>query len=163
MLADFFVEIYSLFMQKRKYCVIIYVLEATMHISSKGRYAVRVLTDLATSKSEYTSITEMAERQNISVKYLEKIMNILVKGKLVESLKGSNGGYKLTRQPKDYSVYDILLLTGDTPTLAPCQNSPRECLMKNKCTSIGYWDTLQKMIVDNLTKITLKDIIDKTY
>ena len=134
-----------------------------MHISSKGRYAVRILTDLATSKSEYTSISEMAERQNISVKYLEKIMNILVKGKLVESLKGSNGGYKLTRQPKDYSIYDILLLTGDTPSLAPCQSSSQPCLMKNKCTSIGYWDTLQKMIVDNLTKITLKDIIDKTY
>ncbi|MBQ7466835.1 MAG: Rrf2 family transcriptional regulator [Clostridia bacterium] len=134
-----------------------------MHISSKGRYAVRILTDLATSKSEYTSITEMAERQNISVKYLEKIMNILVKGKLVESLKGSNGGYKLTRQPKDYSVYDILLLTGDTPTLAPCQNSSQKCVMKDKCTSIGYWDTLQKMIIDNLKKITIQNIIDKTY
>lgn len=134
-----------------------------MYISSKGRYAVRVLIDLATSNSEYTSLSEMAERQNISVKYLEKIMNILVKGKLVESLKGSNGGYKLRRKPSEYSVYDILLLTGDAPELAPCQNPSQECVMKAKCTSIGYWDTLQKMIIDNLSKITIQNIIDKTY
>ena len=134
-----------------------------MHISSKGRYAVRVLIDLANAGNKYTSLSEIAEKQNISVKYLEKIMNILVKGKLVESLMGPNGGYKLTKAPKDYSIYEILLLTDDTPSLAPCQTSSQNCTMKNKCTSIGYWNTLQNLIIDNLKQITIQDIIDKTY
>ena len=134
-----------------------------MHISSKGRYAVRVLIDLATAENDYISLSEVSKRQNISVKYLEKIMNILLKGNLIESLKGHNGGYKLSKSPKDYSVYEILLLTGDAPNLAPCQNSTQKCEMKDKCSSIGYWNTLQKILIDNLTKITLQDIIDKTY
>lgn len=134
-----------------------------MYISSKGRYAIRVLIDLATANTEYTSLSAISERQNISIKYLEKIMNILVKGKCAKSLMGHNGGYKLTKQPKDYSIYEILSLTGDTPTLAPCQDERQNCTMKNNCTSFGYWNTLQKLINDNLTKITLQDIIDKTY
>ena len=138
-------------------------LERKMHISSKGRYAVRVLIDLAEKKNEYISLSEISERQNISVKYLEKIMNILLKGKLVESLKGYNGGYKLAKKANECTVYEILLTTGDAPNLAPCQNSSQDCKMKNKCTSIGYWNTLQKLLIDNLTKITLQDIIDKTY
>jgi len=134
-----------------------------MKISSKGRYAVRVLIDLATSGEEFTSLSSIAERQNISVKYLERIMNMLVKSKLVLSLKGKTGGYKLTKPAKDYSVYDILAVTGDAPNIAPCQNSKQKCQMQNKCTSIGYWNTLQNLIVDNLNKITLADIINKTY
>ena len=134
-----------------------------MYISSKGRYAVRVLIDLALSKSTFTSLSEIAERQNISPKYLEKVMNILIKNKFIESQMGASGGYRLTKPPKEYSVYDILKLTGDTPSLAPCQASNEKCLMKDKCTSIGYWNTLQKLINDNLSKITLQDILDNNY
>lgn len=134
-----------------------------MYISSKGRYAVRVLIDLALSKSTFTSLSEIAERQNISPKYLEKVMNILIKNKFIESQMGANGGYRLTKTPKEYSVYDILKLTGDTPSLAPCQFSNEKCSMRNSCTSVGYWNTLQKLINDNLNKITLQDILDSNY
>lgn len=134
-----------------------------MHISSKGRYAVRVLIDLAINNRDFTSLSEISQRQGITTKYLEKIMNILVKGKLVTSLMGSNGGYKLSKKTNEYSIYEILLLTGDAPSLAPCQNADNPCQMKDKCTSIGYWDTLQKLIVDNLKSISLQDVIDKKY
>lgn len=134
-----------------------------MKISSKGRYAVRILIDIATAKKEYVSISEISERQGISVKYLEKIMNILVKGKLTESLMGQKGGYKLSKSPKNISVAEIFSLTGDAPVLAPCQISPNKCPKIKDCTTIGYWETLQKLIFDNLKKITLQDIIDKNY
>ena len=134
-----------------------------MKISSKGRYAVRILIDLATSNKEYSSLTEISKRQNISVKYLEKIINILLKGKLVESMMGPNGGYKLTKKANEYSVADVLIITGDAPLLAPCQNTPNACPNKDNCISIGYWQTLQKLLFDNLNKITIQDIIDKTY
>jgi len=134
-----------------------------MKISSKGRYAVRVLVDLATHQLEYVSISEISERQGVSVKYLEKIMRFLVKGKLVTSLMGSNGGYKLTKPAKQCTIAEILTLTGDTPNLAPCQTENGKCPNAKKCSTIGYWDTLQKLIFDNLNKITLQDIIDKTY
>jgi len=134
-----------------------------MKISSKGRYAVRVLIDIATHQNEYVSIAEISARQGVSVKYLEKIMNSLVKGKLVTSLMGPNGGYKLAKPTNKCTIAEIFALTGDTPTLAPCQMEKNECASRAKCTTIGYWDTLQKLIVDNLNKITLKDLIDKTY
>ena len=134
-----------------------------MKISSQGRYAVRTLIDITTTQKEYVSISEISERQNVSIKYLEKIMRILVKGKLVESLMGSNGGYKLAKRADKISVAEIFALTGDNPNLAPCQISKEKCPNSKNCSTIGYWATLQKLIYDNLTKITLKDIIEKTY
>jgi len=134
-----------------------------MKISSKGRYAVRVLVDLGIHQKEFVSISEISERQGVSVKYLEQIMHLLVKGKLVTSLMGSNGGYKLSKPAKKCSIAEILALTGDTPNLAPCQNGGKVCPNANKCSTIGYWDALQKLIFDNLNKITLQDLIDKTY
>lgn len=134
-----------------------------MKISSKGRYAVRILIDIATANKDYVSISEISERQGISVKYLEKIVNILVKGKLVESQMGSKGGYKLAKKPQQCTIAEILALTGDAPVLAPCQMSKEKCPQAKKCTTIGYWETLQKLIYDNLNKITLQDLINKTY
>ena len=134
-----------------------------MKISSKGRYAVRVLVDIATHQNDYVSISEISERQGVSVKYLEKIMHLLVKGKLVNSLMGSNGGYKLAIPAKKCTIAKVLILTGDTPNLAPCQSGNNKCLHAKKCSTIGYWDTLQKLIFDNLNRITLQDLIDKTY
>ena len=134
-----------------------------MKISSKGRYAVRVLIDIATAKKEYVSISEMSERQGISVKYLEKIVHVLVKGKLLESQMGSKGGYRLAQNPQKCTIAQILTLTGDAPVLAPCQMSKEKCPQSKKCPTIGYWGTLQKLIYDNLSHITLQDLINKTY
>ncbi|MCR5553748.1 MAG: Rrf2 family transcriptional regulator [bacterium] len=132
-----------------------------MKISSKGRYAVRVLVDIATSPKDYVSISEISERQDLSVKYLEKIMNLLVKGKLVTSLMGANGGYRLTKPAKKCTIAEVFELTGDAPMLAPCKIN--NCPKANKCSTIGYWETLQNLILENLNKITIQDLIDKTY
>lgn len=134
-----------------------------MKISAQGRYSVRILVDLATHQNDYVSISEISERQGVSVKYLEKIMRTLVKGKIVESLMGANGGYKLSKPAKNCKLAEILVLTGDTPNLAPCQTQNSKCPNAKKCSTIGYWNTLQKLIYENLNKITLQDIIDKTY
>ena len=134
-----------------------------MKISSKGRYAVRVLIDIATHPDKYVSISEISERQNISVKYLEKIVNLLSKGNLVVSQMGPNGGYKLAKPTNKCTIAEIFALTGDTPDLAPCQANKDQCPNYSKCSTIGYWDTLQRLIIDNLNKISLKDLIDKTY
>ncbi|MBQ7452830.1 MAG: Rrf2 family transcriptional regulator [Clostridia bacterium] len=134
-----------------------------MKISAQGRYSVRILIDLATHQNDYVSISELSKRQGVSIKYLEKIMRTLVKGKIVESLMGPNGGYKLSKPANKCTIAEILTLTGDTPNLAPCQNSDKTCPNAKKCSTIGYWDTLQKLIFENLNKITLQDLIDKTY
>ena len=134
-----------------------------MKISSKGRYALRAMVDIATSNKEYVSLSEIAERQNISIKYLEKIVSGLTKANLLESLIGSLGGYKLTKAPKDYSVAEILSTTGDLPELAPCQKQKIQCPNKNQCSTIGCWEALTKIIFDYLNKITLLDVINKTY
>lgn len=134
-----------------------------MKISSKGRYAVRVMIDIATSKKEYVSLSEIAERQNISVKYLEKIVSGLIKAKLLKSLMGPLGGYKLTKNPKDYSITEILAVTGDLPELAPCQKQQTECPNKDKCSTIGCWETLNKIIYDYLNKVSLQDLINKVF
>lgn len=134
-----------------------------MKISSKGRYAVRVMVDIATSNKEYISLSEIAERQNISVKYLERIVSALTKAKLLESLKGSLGGYKLTKNPKDYNVAEILSITGDLPELAPCQKSKTQCPNKKECATIGCWENLTKIIYDYLNNVSLLDLVNKTY
>lgn len=134
-----------------------------MKISSKGRYAVRVMMNIATSNKEYVSLSEIAERQNISVKYLEKIVSGLIKAKLLESLMGSLGGYKLTKHPKEYNIAEILAVTGDLPELAPCQKHQNECPNKDKCFTAGCWETLNKIIYDYLYKVTLQDLINKTF
>lgn len=134
-----------------------------MKISSRGRYAVRVMVDIATANKEYISLSEIAERQKISVKYLERIVAILTKARLLESLKGSLGGYKLAKKPENYSVAEILSITGDLPELAPCQKSKISCTKKKDCSTIGCWETLTTIIYDYLNKVSLLDLINKTY
>lgn len=132
-----------------------------MKISSKGQYAVRVMAQLAESKKEYVSLSEIAEKQNISVKYLEKIMSLLTKAKLLESSMGSLGGYKLAKSPDKCMVSDILSVTGDLPELVPCQKAhcPNQC----KCVTMGCWETLSNIIYDYLKSISLLDLVNKTY
>ncbi|MBQ8615383.1 MAG: Rrf2 family transcriptional regulator, partial [Clostridia bacterium] len=129
----------------------------------KGRYAVRVMVDIATSNKEYVSLSEIADRQSISVKYLERIVSKLTKAELLDSLKGSLGGYKLTKQPKDYSIAQILSVTGDLPELAPCQKLKAQCPNKKDCSTIGCWENLTKIIYDYLNSISLQDLINKTF
>jgi len=132
-----------------------------MKISAKGRYAVRLLVDIARSDKEYVSISEMAERQNISIKFSEQVVNKLVKNKLLISMRGSNGGYKLVKEPKDYSIKEILEVFNDTANFTTCNHA--NCPLIDKCDTVGCWATLKNIINDYLQSISLQDLIDRTY
>src|SRR5574344_1959194 len=132
-----------------------------MKISTKGRYAVRVMVDIARNEKDFVSIAEIAERQNITPKYLEQIIAKLLKANLLSSMRGTNGGYKLVKKPSEYKLYDIFEITGDTPKLASCFVS--DCKRCDKCETVGCWRALGDIINDFLKKVTLQDIIDKTY
>ncbi|MBQ7579162.1 MAG: Rrf2 family transcriptional regulator [Clostridia bacterium] len=134
-----------------------------MKISSKGRYAVRVLCEIVQSDQPFISATEIAEKQNISIKYLERILNILLKANLIESQMGATGGYKLSKSPAHYSIAEILTATGDIIELAPCQVSGYKCQQIDKCPTCDYWQNLANIIYKELNKVSLNDILHKKY
>ncbi len=134
-----------------------------MKISSKGRYAVEIMVDIAKNNKDFASVNEIASRQNISIKYLEQIVSKLVKAKLLVSSRGANGGYRLAKSPNDYNIAEILTVTGDMPKLAPCLSSQSSCPKKDECEAIGCWETLNALIYTYLKNITLQNLIDKTY
>ena len=99
-----------------------------MKITTKGRYALLIMSDIAKSGTEYTSLNEISIKENISVKYLEKIMALLRKAKFVVSSRGSEGGYKLTRKPEEYTIAEIL-------TVAEGNIAPVKCVIDDNCPS----------------------------
>lgn len=133
-----------------------------MMVSTKGRYALTVMVDLARmADGGYVSLADIAEKENLSMKYLESIISILNKGGMLLSLRGKNGGYKLARDPEDYNISEILLLTEGT--LAPVNCIMQEGVQCDKaatCSTLPLWAGLDKAIEDYLSGITLKDIID---
>ena len=131
-----------------------------MKISTKGQYAVRLMVEIAKSES-LISISAIAKKQDRSQKYLEQIVALLVKNNLLESVRGNKGGYKLTKTPQEISVKEILDITGDACDLAPCMVG--NCERKEKCDAIGVWFALGGLINDYLQKVSLKDLIEKTY
>ena len=137
--------------------------EKVMKISSKGRHAVRIMVDIATDAEELTSIPEMAKRLDITPKYLEQIILKLTKAKLLAGSRGFKGGYKLNKNPEEITIAQILSATGDMPKLAPCLVSDKDCPAKTSCTSIGVWETLSGIIYKYLNKVTLTNLIEKTY
>ena len=134
-----------------------------MKISSKGRHAVRIMSEIAKNDNTCVSVSEIAEKQNISIKYTEQIINKLVKNNLLLSFRGVQGGYKLTKKPSEYKISEILSVTGDTPQIAPCLQSDKHCPIIDSCDSIGCWETLNKIIFDYLSHISLQDVLDKNY
>ena len=133
-----------------------------MEITTKGRYAVRVMVDIARSNEEFVSISDMATRQKISQKYLEKIMSMLVKGGLVVSMRGASGGYKLSKSFEKINVKEILDATGESTKVASCEGE-EQCPLADSCDTMGVWHTLNHLIADYLENVTLKDLIDKTH
>lgn len=131
-----------------------------MKISTKGRYALRIMIDLAiNSKEKYISIKEIAERQEISNKYLEQIISMLNKAGYLETARGNNGGYKLVKEPKQYIIGDILRATeGD---LAPiyCLTEEGECNKKENCKTFNFWKGLDSVINEYVNSKTLEDLI----
>ena len=132
-----------------------------MMVSTKGRYALTVMVDLARNSGEdYVSLADIAERENLSMKYLESIISTLNKGGLLLSLRGKNGGYKLAREPKDYNISEILLLTEGTLAPVNCiMQDGVQCDKAATCSTLPLWAGLDKAIEDYLGAITLEDII----
>ncbi len=131
-----------------------------MKISTKGRYAIRVMIDIAmNSNGKYVSVKEIAIRQEISKKYLEQIMTMLSKAELIETTRGNVGGYKLSKHPKEYKIGDILRATeGD---LAPldCLTNNNSCTRKESCKTYSFWLGLDNVINEYIDSKTLEDLI----
>lgn len=134
-----------------------------MKISTKGRYAVRVMLDLAANNTgEYIKVKNIAERQDLSEKYLEQIISILNKAGFVKSVRGAQGGYKLTRAPKDYTVGMILRLTeGSLAPVACLDSDPNECERCDTCDTLAVWKELQQAINNVVDNVTIQDLLER--
>jgi len=132
-----------------------------MLISTKGRYALRVMIDLAEHPSEgYVPLKEIAQRQEISEKYLEAIIKILVKAKLLSGVRGKGGGYKLTRAPEQYTVGSILRLTEDSLAPVAClEAGAAPCARAASCLTLPLWQGLNRVISEYLDGVTLADLL----
>lgn len=134
-----------------------------MKISTKGRYALRMLLDLAEHKNDgYIALKEIAERQGISKKYLEQIVPLLNKSDILQTNRGFQGGYMLAKTPDKYTVGDILRITeGSISPVACLDQNPNQCERSEHCITLDVWKGLNKVIIDYLDGITLQDILDK--
>ncbi len=133
-----------------------------MLISTKGRYALRVMIDLAEhNREEYIPLKEIAERQDISEKYLESIIKILTKAELLVGLRGKGGGYKLTKSPEQYTLGSILRLTeGSLAPVSCLEHEPNKCPRAAHCKALTIWQKLDTMINDYFDHITIADLVD---
>ena len=131
-----------------------------MIVSTKGRYALRVMIDLAEHQAErYVPLKEVAARQDISEKYLENILKVLVQNGFLEGLRGKGGGYRLTRSPDQYTVAEILLLTeGSLAPVSCLAPGASACERMSNCRTYSMWKGLNDLISDYFGKITLADL-----
>lgn len=136
-----------------------------MLISSKGRYALRVMIDLAEQqKTEYIPLKEIAKRQNISQKYLESIMTVLSKNHYIDALHGKGGGYRLNREPADYKVGDILRLMEGTLAPVSClECGAKPCDYASECRTLPMWKNLNDLVNNYLDSVSLADLAKNTF
>ena len=134
-----------------------------MKISTKGRYALRLMVDLAEHKdSGFIALKDAAKRQNISKKYLEQIVPVLNGAGLLATNRGNRGGYRLAKEPKEYTVGDILRITEGSIAPVSCLDSEINlCERKNFCQTLYVWEGLYKVVNEYLDGITVQDIVDK--
>lgn len=133
-----------------------------MLISTKGRYAVRVLTDMAEHQSDgYVPLKEIAQRQEISEKYLESIVKILVQAGILTGLRGKGGGYRLSKSPDQFTVGRILRLTEGSLSPVTClEPGPVPCSRAAECKTLPLWQGLDKVIYDYLEQYTIADLME---
>ena len=132
-----------------------------MMISTKGRYALRVMLDMAEhGGSEWHRLSDVAQRQQLSKKYLESIIKLLVKAKLLTGVRGKGGGYRLTKAPEQYTVGDILRMTEDSLAPVSClEPGAAACSRAAECRTLSLWKGLDKVINDYLDKFSLADLM----
>lgn len=133
-----------------------------MKISTRGRYAIRLMLDLALNdKKELVRIKDVAERQGISEKYLEQIIAVLKKAGFVKSLRGSQGGYRLAKEPSEYTVGMIIRLTeGSTAPVACLEDDVNTCERAEGCVAVRLWSMVDDAVKGVIDKVTLKDLVD---
>lgn len=135
-----------------------------MMVSTKGRYALRVMLDLAGQDEEqYISLNDIAGRQQISMKYLEAIVALLNKAGLLKSRRGKDGGYRLARKPAEYPVSEILKLTEGTLAPVACMEKDacgEECRLQTGCLTRPMWQKLDAIIDDYLSGVTIQDLME---
>lgn len=137
-----------------------------MKISTRGRYALRLMLDLAVNggADSYITLKSISERQEISVKYLEQIVQVLSRAGFVESIRGAQGGYKLTRLPQAYTVGMILrVIEGSLAPVACLESSPNRCSRCNECVTLDVWKQLDDAIANVVDNITLADLVQKRH
>ena len=134
-----------------------------MLISTKGRYALRVMIDLAEHQADgFIPLKVIAQRQEISEKYLENIIKLLVKAKLLTGVRGKGGGYQLAKAPEQYTVGSILRLTEESLAPVACLEETAEaCSRSQQCRTLALWQGLDKVIQDYLESVTLADLIEQ--
>ena len=134
-----------------------------MKISTKGRYALRMLLDLAENQKDgYVALKDIAQRQGISKKYLEQIIPILNRSDILKTTRGFQGGYRLSKSPDRYTVGQILRLTeGNLSPVACLDHDPVECERSPYCATLPVWQGLYRVINQCLDGITLQDILDQ--
>ena len=131
-----------------------------MMISTRGRYALRVLADLAEHPSDsYVTLREISERQEISEKYLESIMKMLVRAGMLDGLRGKGGGYRLGRDPGEITVLDVLRATeGPLAPVACLEEGSKACPRAGQCRTLPLWQGLDELVNNYLSGYTIRDI-----
>lgn len=134
-----------------------------MLISTRGRYALRVMIDLAEMRAgSYIPMKDVARRQGLSLKYLERILPVLAKNGLIEGIQGKGGGYRLTRGPEEYKVGDILRLTeGDLAPVACLECGAEPCGRAAECRTRAMWEGFHRLSNEYFDGITLSDLMRK--
>lgn len=132
-----------------------------MLISTRGRYALRVLLDIAQNQRDgYFAMKTVAERQGLSLKYIERIMPVLVKNNYVEGVHGKGGGYRLSKAPKEYKVGEILRLTeGDLAPVTCLSCNAEKCERADTCPTLPMWQEFYDMVNNYFDGITLEDLM----
>lgn len=134
-----------------------------MKISTKGRYALRLMIDLAEHDTgEFIPLKEISSRQEISVKYLEQIVTQLSRAGFLRSVRGAQGGYRLAKKPEEYKIGDILRITeGDLAPIACLSDGQGGCTRSDECATLGFWRGLSEAINSYVDSVTLEDILEE--
>ena len=135
-----------------------------MMISTRGRYALRVLADLAEHRSEgFVPMKDVAARQEISLKYMEKILPVLTKNHIVDGIQGKGGGYRLSREPGEYTLGEILRLTEGSLAPVTClEGVENTCPRAGQCHTLPMWEKLDSLINGYLDSVSLADLLKQT-
>ena len=133
-----------------------------MKVSTKGRYALRMMLDLAVHDTgEYISLKDISERQGVTVKYLEQIVTALTRSGMVRSQRGNNGGYRLSRRPSEYTAGEILRVMEGSLSPVACVEDSGRCERSEDCAVMPFWNNFAKVINEYVDSVTLQDLKDQ--